>query len=87
MQWQKISNVPLPIDEVVMIYLKTENDEDVVFFAKRFMDLDGLDTVSFHCDFWFIDGDLDGDSNYCTYDDFRREFSNGYWCRFKRPCE
>ena len=86
MQWQKISNIPLPIDEVVMIYTKNGKDE-VVLFAKRFMDLSGLDTVTFHCDFWFIDGDLDGDSNYCTYDGFRREFSNGYWCRFKRPCE
>ena len=91
MQWQKVSNVNPPVDEVLMLYSEQEYGDEVCF-AKRFIcegpnsENYGVDLVVYHENFWELESEME-DANICTFEEFKRDFANDYWCMFKRPCE
>ncbi len=91
MQWQKVSNVNPPIDEVLLVYSEQDYGDEVCF-ARRYICDDpnseyyGVDVVGYHEDFWCLESEIEN-VNTCTFEEFKRDFANDFWCLFKRPCE
>ena len=84
MQWQKLSNVNPPPNQILMVYGKGYKDKSFVIFARRFTNEEGEDAIEHSDDY----ETLAHNPIECWEDSFEafKEMSpNAYWCVFHEP--
>ncbi len=76
MQWQKLSNVNVPMNQLLLIWDPHGNS---ILFAKRTL----ADRVDFAES--YLNNRLSGNVDHLRYTEFIKMNSHTYWCLFKQP--